>query len=128
MTDKPEWSSTIEGRRTDFYGFISGTANLTCDVIAEPPPNFSWYRVISPSVASQRRTSAPKEIEQENVKYEEITKDSYPSAQIINAGGKSTLMVKSILFVVFEIISRFFPPPCLHQMCNCFHSFLHSFP
>ena len=109
LTDKPEWSSTIEGKRSDFYGFISGMANLTCEVIAEPPPDFSWYRIISPSVASQRRTSAPKELEQENVKYEEITKDSYPSAQIINAGGKSTLMVKSILFVVFEIISRCFP-------------------
>ena len=103
LTDKPEWSSTIEGKRSDFYGFISGMANLTCEVIAEPPPDFSWYRIISPGVASQRRTSAPKEREQENVKYEEITKDSYPSAQIINAGGKSTLMVKSF-FVCFEII------------------------
>ena len=103
LADKPEWSSTIEGRRSDFYGFISGTANVTCEVIAEPLPDFTWYRVVSPSVASQRRTSAPKEHEQENVKYEEITKDSYPSAQIINAGGKSTLMVKSI-FLCFEII------------------------
>ena len=101
LTDKPEWSSTIEGRRSDFYGFISGMANLTCEVIAEPPPDFSWYRIISPSVASQRRTSVTKESEQENVKYEEITKDSYPSAQIINAGGKSTLMVKSI-FCMFR--------------------------
>ena len=105
LTDKPEWSSTSQGRRSDFYGFISGTANLTCEVIAEPPPDFSWYRVVSSSVASQRRTSAPKAIEQENVKYEEITKDSYPSAQIIHAGGKSTLMVKSI-FAHFQIISR----------------------
>ena len=95
FTDKPEWSSTIERKRDKFYGFISGIANLTCEVIAEPSAEFTWYRVITPSTIIQRHTNTPKQTD-ETTTYESITKKSYPSAQIVNEDGRSTLMVNII--------------------------------
>ena len=92
--DKPEWSSTMERNRNEFYGFISGTANLTCEVNAEPPAEFTWYRVKSASDDSQQHTISPLATESENTYDEKITSKSYPSAQIENTNGKSTLMVK----------------------------------
>ena len=90
LIDKPEWSSTLEGKRNEFYGFISGTANLTCEVIAEPPAEFTWYRVTS-SVG----TTAILPNKFKNSNDEKITKELYPLSQIVNENGKSTLMVNS---------------------------------
>ena len=92
LIDKPEWSSTIDGGRDQFFGFISGVANLTCEVIAEPPAEFTWYRIINPRSTLQLRTNTPVQMD-EKIKYEPITNKSYPSAQIVNEGGRSTLMV-----------------------------------
>ena len=35
----PEWPSF---QPVDFYGFISGIANMTCQANAEPPADFEW--------------------------------------------------------------------------------------
>ena len=40
LTDEPKWRP---GLKNQFYGFISGTSNLTCEAIAEPPATFIWY-------------------------------------------------------------------------------------
>jgi hypothetical protein len=37
--DEPEWPAEQRG---EFYGFISGTTNLTCEANAEPPAEFTW--------------------------------------------------------------------------------------
>lgn len=37
---EPKWRP---GLKNQFYGFISGTSNLTCEAIAEPPATFIWY-------------------------------------------------------------------------------------
>ena len=90
FVDKPEWASTREGKTSEFYGFISGTANLTCVAVAEPPADFSWYRVKTLSGTTQS-IQMTKDSEYKND--EKITKELYPSAQIVNENGKSTLMV-----------------------------------
>ena len=38
--DKPIWKAR---QRSKFYGFISGTSNLTCEAEAEPPASFAWF-------------------------------------------------------------------------------------
>ena len=83
----------MEGNREEFYGFISGTANLTCEVNAEPSPEFTWYRVKSASETNQRHTIAPVTIEMDTTSDEQITTKSYRSAQVVSTKGKSTLMV-----------------------------------
>ena len=88
--DKPEWASTSEGKRSEFYGFISGTANLTCTVNAEPNADFSWYRVKTLSGTTQSIQMTNYAAYKND---EKITKELYPSAQIVNENGKSTLMV-----------------------------------
>ena len=92
FVDKPEWASTREGKTYEFYGFISGTANLTCVVVAEPPADFAWYRVKTLSGTTQS-IQMTKDSEYKND--EKITKELYPSAQIVNENGKSTLMVNN---------------------------------
>lgn len=42
LTDKPVWRGE-EGYEKS-YAFISGTANLTCEVTAEPKPKFEWLK------------------------------------------------------------------------------------
>eukprot|EP00093_Oithona_nana_P014311 14311.XXX_1102105_1132754_1 [CDS] Oithona nana genome sequencing. len=37
---KPIWKAR---QRSIFYGFISGTSNLTCEAEAEPPASFAWF-------------------------------------------------------------------------------------
>ncbi len=37
--DEPIW---MPHQRSIFYGFISGTSNLTCEAMAEPPASFAW--------------------------------------------------------------------------------------
>jgi len=37
---EPIWTAQ---QRSIFYGFISGTSNLTCGARAEPPATFTWY-------------------------------------------------------------------------------------
>ena len=86
----------MESNRNEFYGFISGTANLTCEVNAEPPAEFTWYRVKSESQNGQRHTISPITTERDGNRDEKITSKSYPSAQIVNKKGKSTLMVKNM--------------------------------
>ena len=39
LSDMPEWPSF---QPVDFYGFISGIANMTCQANAEPPADFEW--------------------------------------------------------------------------------------
>ena len=39
IVDEPEWPAVQRG---EFYGFISGTTNLTCEANAEPPAHFTW--------------------------------------------------------------------------------------
>ena len=39
IVDEPEWPAVQRG---EFYGFISGTTNLTCEANAEPPAQFTW--------------------------------------------------------------------------------------
>ena len=84
----------MERNRKEFYGFISGTANLTCEVEAEPPAEFTWYRVNPESGNNKMHTIAPGTFEKDNTSDEKISSISYPSAQIVNKNGKSTLMVK----------------------------------
>jgi len=40
IEQSPEWLDNNPGGQ--FYGFVTGTANLTCQAEAEPPPTFSW--------------------------------------------------------------------------------------
>ena len=40
VPDEPIW---MPMQRSIFYGFISGTSNLTCGARAEPPATFTWY-------------------------------------------------------------------------------------
>ena len=41
FAESPEWldSQEVQGQ---FYGFVTGVANLTCQAEAEPPPTFRW--------------------------------------------------------------------------------------
>jgi hypothetical protein len=39
FSDRPQWPPEQRGQ---FYGFISGVANLTCEAKAEPPAKFTW--------------------------------------------------------------------------------------
>ena len=38
--ESPEWLDDQVGGQ--FYGYVTGTANLTCQAEAEPPPTFRW--------------------------------------------------------------------------------------
>ncbi|XP_023324649.1 neural cell adhesion molecule 1 [Eurytemora carolleeae] len=40
IEQSPEWLDENSGGQ--FYGYVTGTANLTCQAEAEPPPTFSW--------------------------------------------------------------------------------------
>ena len=40
-SDKPEWTSLQEA---EVYGFLNGSANLSCQADAEPTPFFTWLR------------------------------------------------------------------------------------
>jgi hypothetical protein len=42
LTDKPVWHGKEGSDKS--YAFISGTANLTCEVTAEPKPKFEWLK------------------------------------------------------------------------------------
>jgi hypothetical protein len=42
LTDKPVWCGKEGSEKS--YAFISGTANLTCEVTAEPKPKFEWLK------------------------------------------------------------------------------------
>lgn len=35
------------------YGYIGGEVNLTCEAVAEPAANFTWYRQHKKSVAGR---------------------------------------------------------------------------
>ena len=39
FSDKPELPPSQRG---EFYGFISGVTNITCEARAEPPAQFKW--------------------------------------------------------------------------------------
>lgn len=43
VLDKPQWRSPTVGS-VMAYGFIGGETNLTCDAVAEPEANYTWYR------------------------------------------------------------------------------------
>ena len=40
FSESPEWLDDQVGGQ--FYGYVTGTANLTCQAEAEPPPTFRW--------------------------------------------------------------------------------------
>ena len=40
ISDEPIWKAH---QRSIFYGFISGTSNLTCEADAEPAATFAWF-------------------------------------------------------------------------------------
>ena len=40
--EPPEWLDDQVGGQ--FYGYVTGTANLTCQAEAEPPPTFSMLK------------------------------------------------------------------------------------
>ncbi|XP_039284088.1 neural cell adhesion molecule 2 isoform X2 [Nilaparvata lugens] len=41
---KPKWKNTSESTQNLAYGYLSGVVNLTCEVIADPEPQFVWRR------------------------------------------------------------------------------------
>jgi len=46
----PEWLDDQVGGQ--FYGYVTGTANLTCQAEAEPPPSFQWLDAENVPVSS----------------------------------------------------------------------------
>jgi hypothetical protein len=54
LTDKPVWRGKEGSDKT--YAFITGTANLTCLVTAEPKPKFEWFKSKKLLVAQQNAT------------------------------------------------------------------------
>lgn len=44
----------VEGHRKQFYGFISGEANLTCEVIAEPEAEFQWLDKNNKNISKEK--------------------------------------------------------------------------
>ena len=40
VTESPEWLDDQVGGQ--FYGYVTGIANLSCEAEAEPPPSFRW--------------------------------------------------------------------------------------
>ena len=51
FAESPEWldSQEVQGQ---FYGFVTGVANLTCQAEAEPPPTFRWLDAENNPVSS----------------------------------------------------------------------------
>lgn len=43
ITDPPRPTNVYE-KHNIVYGYLGGTVNLTCEVEAEPQPNFKWFR------------------------------------------------------------------------------------
>ena len=85
FTDPPEWPSEIGRKsRDEFYGFISGVANLTCEAIDEPQATFTWYRV--------RRRNTYTQLKNDD-EYELITNKTDNFVQLVNEAHKGTLMV-----------------------------------
>ena len=100
FTDPPEWPSEIGRKpRDEFYGFISGIANLTCEAIAEPPATFTWYRV-------RRRTHSTQIQMKNDVEYDLITNKTDPFVQFANESYKSTLMVSTFNYFLISMINR----------------------
>ena len=92
LPDPPEWPSSMARQQRDhFYGFISGIANLTCEAIAEPPAEFTWFRVPNQLTKQQRRS---RRDDQDQRRYELITNKTDPELQVVNEQYKSTLMVR----------------------------------
>ena len=40
LAESPSWLDDQVGGQ--FYGYVTGTANLSCEAEAEPPPSFRW--------------------------------------------------------------------------------------
>ena len=51
FAESPEWleEEEVQGQ---FYGFVTGVANLTCQAEAEPPPTFRWLDAENNPVSS----------------------------------------------------------------------------
>jgi len=50
IEQSPEWLDDQVGGQ--FYGYVTGTANLTCQAEAEPPPTFQWLDAENQPVSS----------------------------------------------------------------------------
>ena len=53
--ESPEWLDDQVGGQ--FYGYVTGTANLTCQAEAEPPPTFRWLDAENQPVSSGKIVS-----------------------------------------------------------------------
>jgi len=54
LTDKPKWRGKEGSDKT--YAYITGTANLTCAVTANPKPKFEWLKS-NKSIASLKNAT-----------------------------------------------------------------------
>ena len=76
FSESPEWLDDQMGGQ--FYGYVTGTANLTCQAEAQPPPTFRWLDAENKPVIS-----------------DSTNKDG---AQIVNEGKKVRLKLTVNLF------------------------------
>ena len=56
FAESPEWLDDQVGGQ--FYGYVTGTANLTCQAEAEPPPTFRWLDAENIPVSSGKIVNA----------------------------------------------------------------------
>ena len=50
FSESPEWLDDQMGGQ--FYGYVTGTVNLTCQAEAQPPPTFRWLYAENKPVVS----------------------------------------------------------------------------
>ena len=76
FSESPEWLDDQMGGQ--FYGYVTGTANLTCQAEAQPPPTFRWLDAENKPVISDPTNT--------------------DGAQIVNEGKKVRLSLTVNLF------------------------------
>lgn len=53
VLDKPVHKKPVHAKVDQAYGYLGGEVNLTCEAVAEPAANFTWYRQHRKSVAGR---------------------------------------------------------------------------
>lgn len=53
FSDKPVHRTPVHAKVNQAYGYLGGEVNLTCEAVAEPAANFTWYRQHRKSVAGK---------------------------------------------------------------------------